>query len=455
MMTNVPLWFTGMVFVLLYVAIVLEDWLQWNRALLAVGGALLLWGLWALGEHPKGEVFQALERSALKTSPIVLFLLSVMMVVEWIQQNGGFDVLQKWLIHDNALQEVWRLTWLTFLLSAIIDNMTATLIMLAIVKGRYLERDRQWTLVSLVVLAANAGGAWSPIGDVTTTMLWIAGKVSAWGLIKGGLVAAILNCLVPLLLCTKTFMAPGLSKGNASPGDELCKGALSRVESAHSPQDAKGLKVSRKGLILSMGLGLMLLIPIGAHFLECSPSLLAFLSVLMVAVFLDPFLGPFLSRMGPRVRPPSLPQSHGGMHHAFFKLDWFSVAFIFGILMCMGVLEEAGILTHLSKWMHAYLGEVFNQVFTLGLLSAFLDNIPLVSASLGLFDSSLYERDHALWLLLAYCAGTGGSLLILGSAAGIVAMGQEGLKFTWYLKHFTLKALGGYLAGALVFWLLG
>ena len=192
------------VFVIVYLAIILEEWLHWDRALLALGGAVCLWGLYAMSDLAPNQMGRALEETAFKTSQIVLFLLVVMMLVEWINENGGFEFLKKWLLHDSAIQEVWRVTWVTFFLSAVIDNMTSTLIMLAIVKGRYLEKDRQWTLVSLVVLAANAGGAWSPIGDVTTTMLWIAGKVSPLGLIKGGFFAAVLNCLIPLLLCSSS-----------------------------------------------------------------------------------------------------------------------------------------------------------------------------------------------------------------------------------------------------------
>lgn len=429
------LWLIAIFFLLIYMAIVLEEWLQWDRTLLALGGAVLLWGLYASTQPTFSETRKTLENSAEKTSQIVLFLLAVMMLVEWIRENGGFVLLQKWLLHDSALQELWRITWVTFFLSAVIDNMTSTLVMLAIIKARHLERDRQWTLVSMVVLASNAGGAWSPIGDVTTTMLWIAGMVSPLGLIQGGFVAAMLNCLLPLLLCTRIFMG---------------------VQPAHKRESFWRVDASVTGLehfqyvILFIGLILMLLIPLIAHLTHWAPAMVDVLCLLGLACVLDPLLA-MAKRRG---QTQALPRPHVKLISAFFKIDWPSIVFILGILLCMDLLHEAGVLAHLSKFMHDYLGQEFNQIFALGLLSAFLDNIPLVSASMNMFSLSVYPLDHSLWLLLAYCAGTGGSLLILGSAAGIVAMGQEGLKFAWYLRNFTFKALVGYVGGAGVFWLM-
>lgn len=429
------LWLIATFFLLIYMAIVLEEWLQWDRTLLALGGAVLLWGLYASTQPTLSEALKTLVHSAEKTSQIVLFLLAVMILVEWIRENGGFVLLQKWLLHDSALQELWRITWVTFFLSAVIDNMTSTLVMLAIIKARHLERDRQWTLVSMVVLASNAGGAWSPIGDVTTTMLWIAGMVTPLGLIQGGFAAAVLNCLLPLLLCTRLFMG-------------------SRASQMRSPLPTSDSSLTGPGgfehLVLSMGLVLMLMIPVLAHLTNWPPAMVAVLCLLALACVVDPWLSKAKSRETPKVAA----KSHTRLISAFFKIDWPSIVFILGILLCMDLLHEAGVLAHLSKFMHDYLGQEFNQIFALGLLSAFLDNIPLVSASMNMFSLSVYPLDHGLWLLLAYCAGTGGSLLILGSAAGIVAMGQEGLKFAWYLRNFTFKALVGYIGGTGVFWLM-
>jgi len=426
------LWLIAVVFILIYLAIVMEEWLQWDRTLLAFGGAVFLWGLFASTQEMPQEVLKALVDSSTKTSQIVLFLLAVMVLVEWIRENGGFVVLQNWLLNDSAIQEVWRVTWVTFFLSAVIDNMTATLIMLAIIRGRHLERDRQWTMVSLVVLAANAGGAWSPIGDVTTTMLWIAQRVSPMGLIQGGLVPAVLNCLLPLVLCTRVF-------------------TVSSASHMRAPVLASGTGLTGleqfQNLILLLGLLLMLLIPVLAHLTGLAPAMVAMVCLLVLAGVLDPCL----SRMKRQLPTPQSPKSHAKLTDVFFKIDWSSLVFILGILLCMDVLHESGLLDLLSKLLHVYLGHEFNQIFVLGLLSAFLDNIPLVSASMSMFDASVYPLDHGLWLFLAYCAGTGGSLLILGSAAGIVAMGQEGLKFAWFLKNFSLKALVGYVAGAWVF----
>jgi Na+/H+ antiporter NhaD/arsenite permease-like protein len=445
-----PIWLTTGVFLFFYVAIVLEEWLGANRVLLALGGAVTLWGLLAYLQDPFFKTFQALQKSAHQTAQITLFLLCVMMLVEWIRQNQGFERLRDWLLHDSAIEEVWRLTWLTFFLSAVIDNMTSTLIMLTIIKGRYLEPRRQWTLVSLIVLASNAGGAWSPIGDVTTTMLWIEGKVSAWGLIRGGVLAALVNCLIPLLLCTPIFRGKSASHMRSPLSTRL------RPSQPSTQLMQPLVHLSKEGMVLSLGLLLIVMIPLASHLLDLAPSMVAFSSLLIVALLIDPIFYAIKntqSHQPPRqgINPST---EHFGVLRTFLKLDWSSVFFIFGILLCMGVLDETGFLSLLSGAMHEHLGAVFNQALTLGFLSAFLDNIPLVSASLGIYDPSLYPLDHPVWLLLAYCAGTGGSLLILGSAAGIVAMGQEGLKFTWYLLHFSWKALLGYLAGAFIFWLM-
>jgi len=440
-----PIWSIAGVFLLFYLAIILEDWLGFNRVLLALSGALTLWGLLAYVQEPLRGTFEALEKSGHQTAQITLFLLSVMMLVEWIRQNEGFSLLKAWLLCESAIEEVWRLSWLTFFLSAVIDNMTSTLIMLAIIRGRYLEPQRQWTLASLIVLASNAGGAWSPIGDVTTTMLWIQGKVTAWGLIHVGFLPAIMNCLIPLLLCTPIFMV------RKAPLTRSTQDEQGPAPESHPVVKPNAEHALQERLVLGLGLGLIVLIPMVSHILELDPSLVAFASLLVVVLLVDPLLH-WLQRTQPRPDKTHTASKHRGVLRTFLKLDWSSVFFIFGILMCMGVLDEIGFLSVISNLMHRYLGADFNQALTLGFLSAFLDNIPLVSASLGMFDAQLYPRDHPLWLFLAYCAGTGGSLLILGSAAGIVAMGQEGLKFFWYLKNFSWKALAGYLAGAIVFW---
>ncbi len=412
-------------FVLAYLAIALEHPIGINKSASALFGAGALWTIYAVvGSSSHSVVGSELNESLVATAQIVFFLMGAMTIVEVVDAHDGFEVITSRIKTTKLSSLMWMIGFVTFFLSAILDNLTSTIVMISLVKKLLDKREDRLFFAGLIVIAANAGGAWTPIGDVTTTMLWIGGQVTAVEIMKGLLLPSLVNLIVPL---TVTSYMLG-SRSVVSP---------EKVEDANKVPTTQ----FERNLMFYMGLGILVLVP-----------------VFKTVTHLPPFMGilfglGFLWTIGDLVhgKTDDPTKQRLTIASALTRIDIGSVVFFVGILLAVATLEHAHILSALAHWLEQTIGRHDVIVLTIGLVSAIVDNVPLVAASMGMFSLTQYPPDSFLWEFLAYCAGTGGSILIIGSAAGVAAMGLEKIDFGWYLKKISWLALIGYLAGALVY----
>jgi Na+/H+ antiporter NhaD/arsenite permease-like protein len=410
------------IFVVAYAAIALEHPIGINKSASALLAAGLLWTIYAVATGDNTQVGHKLDESVASTAQIVFFLIGAMTIVEVIDAHDGFEVITALIRTTSQVTLIWLIGFVTFFLSAILDNLTTTIVMISLIQKLIARRDDRLLFASLIVIAANAGGAWTVIGDVTTTMLWIGGQISPLKIMSAVFLPSLLNLLVPLAFISislkgKTIAAP--------------------------PKDNGVLAVDRfeRNLMFYLGLGTLIAVP-------------AFKAVTHLA----PFMG-ILFGLGVLWLVGEIVHRHKDEHvrqpltlvHALARIDMSSVVFFVGILLAVACLEHAGLLSLLAKWLDAMLGRQEIIVVVLGLLSAIIDNVPLVAATMGMYDLAHYPPDSFIWEFIAYCAGTGGSILIIGSAAGVAAMGLERIEFLWYARRIAVPALAGYLAGAVVY----
>ena len=449
------------VFVIGYLAITLEHSLKIDKlipalVMMAFSWALISFGIddfstwFDSGKHALLSNFEAFEHAEKmhileenllhhlgKTAEILVFLLGAMTIVEIIAYFNGFSTIKNFIKTKSKVKLLWIFAVLAFVLSAIIDNLTATIVLISLLQKIIHDRKMRLWFAGLIVIAANAGGAFSPIGDVTTTMLWIANKVTTINLFAYLLVPSIVCMVVP------TFIASQLS---------VFKGTLELDSSAEEP-------TSRfSGRMLYLGLAAIVFVPIFKMATHLPPYVGMMLSLGVVAIFAELYSSTrfSLSELDKEGSDGSVHVSP--VHHSLSKIELPSILFFLGILMAVAALESLGVLFGFANWLKVStpaLGTEIDPagisdlvVLLLGVGSAVIDNVPLVAASLGMFSEPL---DHELWHFIAYSAGTGGSMLIIGSAAGVVAMGMEKINFFWYLKKISWLALVGFLAGALTF----
>ena len=430
-------------FILGYACIALEHPLKVNKTATAL---LLGTALWAVFSFCNGIFRPDLEPSQWRffitdnlidnlgeTAEIVFFLMGAMTIVTLIEDYQGFRIITDKIVTTNKKKLLWELSLLTFFLSALLDNMTTAIVMCALLSKLIADKKERWLFAGMVILAANAGGAWSPIGDVTTIMLWIGGQVTTINIMVKTLVASLVCMAVPVIIVGATL-----------------KGDITRPESEQSGVD---VPVHLRRLILIMGIAALIFVPIFKTITHLPPYLgmLFGLGVLWVTTEI---ISRKYEKDGHR-----LPTAVSTLEH----IDVPTILFFLGILMAVACLKDAGILASLATGLdNTFLGmKMGNEPvgffiidLIIGVLSSVVDNVPLVAAVMGMYplgDGALFAVNHPFWEFLAYCAGTGGSLLIIGSAAGVAVMGMEKIDFIWYLKNITLKALVGYLAGAIVF----
>lgn len=361
-----------------------------------------------------------------KTAEILIFLIGAMAIVELVDHFDGFEIIGNTIQTNRKLPLLWVLSFVAFFLSAVIDNLTATLVLIAIIKKIGLEKtDRLW-YVSFIVIAANAGGAWSPVGDVTTTMLWIENKITTLKLILTLFVPSLLNLLIPLLIAS--FLP-------------VFKGSIER-QSSEKPSDKTALTA------LLLGLTLIVLVPIFKTLTHLPPYVGMMLSLAIFSLWAEIYTNRKISftdvssSQGFHGKSPTL--------KALTRIEIPTLLFFLGILMTVAALETSGIIHSFGQMVSENMHwQLFSAV--LGLSSAVIDNVPLVAASIGMLGDA--GKDAAVWHWLAYTAGTGGSLLIIGSAAGVVAMGIENISFSWFLKKISWIALLGYLSGLFILYL--
>ncbi len=360
-----------------------------------------------------------------KTAEILFFLIGAMAIVEMIDHFEGFNSINRLIKTNKKITLLWIISLIAFFLSSIIDNLTSTIVLITIIRKILHETsDRMW-FSGLIVIAANAGGAWTPIGDVTTTMLWMAEKVTTQKLILLLSIPSFINMLVPLIIAS--FMP-------------VFKGNVTKIED-------DGLKKQYSSIILIAGLVLIILVPIFKTTTHL-PTYIGMMLSLSIFAVLAEILSNRMIRLKSEVERKE--EHTGPTLSALSKIDIPSVLFFLGVLMTVSAMESIGTISNFGQTVSQYIPEKL-FVTLLGLCSAVIDNVPLVAASIGMFTAA---PDANVWHFIAYAAGTGGSILILGSAAGVVAMGMEKISFIWYLKNISLLAIAGYFAGIGVFLLL-
>ncbi|MES2770720.1 MAG: sodium:proton antiporter NhaD [Pseudomonadota bacterium] len=426
------------IFVITYAAIAFEHPLRINKSASALIGAGLLWTIYALSIGDAAQLSAQLGESLISTAQIVFFLMGAMAIVEVVDAHNGFDVITARIKTSKLSSLMWIIGFVTFFLSAILDNLTTTIVMISLVQKMLDKHDDRLFFAGIIVIAANAGGAWSPIGDVTTTMLWIGGQITSLGIMQGVFLPSLVSMLVPLavtanILRNRVVIAPQkVTEPDMSHASQAM--VHSSVHSCHS-------SVFERNLMFFAGLGILLLVPF-----------------FKVVTHLPPFMGIFFGLgivwlIGDLVhrRKDEETKQRLTLVHALTKIDMSSLVFFIGILLAVAALEHTHILSALAHWLDTVVGRQDVIVLLIGLVSAVVDNVPLVAASMSMYSLADYPTDHFLWEFLAYCAGTGGSILIIGSAAGIAAMGMEKIHFFWYVKRVSGLALLGYFSGAAVY----
>lgn len=412
------------IFIIGYAAISIEHTLRIDKLIPALLMMTITWALisfWSPDQHLLTE--QLLHHFG-KTTEILIFLMGAMAIVEMIDYFDGFKVVQSFIRVKTAYRLLLVISIVAFVLSAIIDNLTATIVLISILRKMVADKELRMWMAGFVVIAANAGGAWSPIGDVTTTMLWITGKVSSLKLIEHIFLPSVINLAIPLLIATRIKIFNQV------------------IATSHTIE-----KTKVSSLILFSGLGLIIFVPIFKTITHLPPYMGMMFSLAIFAI-----IGELLSKRQLNLSSLNEQGGHvGPTLRALSKIEMPSILFFLGILMTVAGMEQLGMIEKMGENVLAAGISKELYISILGITSAVIDNVPLVAASIGMFTDTI---DADAWHFIAYTAGTGGSILIIGSAAGVVAMGMENIGFGWYLKRFSVITLAGYLGGVLTFLLL-
>jgi Na+/H+ antiporter NhaD/arsenite permease-like protein len=409
----------AVVFVFCYVMIALEHPIKINKSATALIAAGLMWTLYSLA-CPDGihHVVEQLTEKLAETAAIVFFLISAMTIVEVTDSHGGFEIITSRIKAAKLPSLLWVIGFITFFLSSILDNMTTTIVMVALMKGLLKHHNQRLFFAGIIVIAANAGGAWSPIGDVTTTMLWIGGQVTTLNIMKTTFLASMASMMVPLVV------ASFILKGDVEPPARVECGEINTTK-------------FEKTVMFFMGMGCLIFVPIFKTLTHLPPYLGILLALGMLWL-----VGDLLHR-----NKTAKVKEHLTLTRALRRIDMASVVFFIGILLAVATLSANGMLPALAQWLDVKVGNQSVIVVIIGLVSAVVDNILLVAASMGMYPLAQFPPDSFLWEFMAYCAGTGGSILIIGSAAGVAAMGLEKIEFFWYARRIGPLALAGYFSG--------
>jgi Na+/H+ antiporter NhaD/arsenite permease-like protein len=409
------------VFIAGYIAIAFEHPLKLNKAASALITGVLCWTIYILQSGSAHTVSEELLHHVGEIGSILFFLLGAMTIVELIDTHNGFDIITQQIKTTSKQKLLFIVTVLTFLLSALLDNLTTAIVMTSLCCKILNEKEDRLWFAGMIVIAANAGGAWSPLGDVTTTMLWIGGQITALNIMKQLILPSIAVCIIPALIIAYRFKG---KKFDAIPA------------SVFTPKEKREGRV-----ILFSGLGFLVFVP-------------AFKTL----THLPPFMGMLLALGFMWVITTIIHKSKEAevaekftVARALQKIDTPSILFFLGILLAVSALQSFGLLKDAANTLNATLKNHYLIGTALGLFSAVVDNVPLVAASQGMYDLATYPTDHPFWEFLALTTGTGGSVIIIGSAAGVAVMGIEQIDFMWYLKKISWLALIGFVAGILVF----
>jgi Na+/H+ antiporter NhaD/arsenite permease-like protein len=409
-------------FILGYIAIALEHPIKINKAASALVTAAVCWALVALFTKDKHVAVESLTEHLGELSGILFFLLGAMTIVELIDAHDGFLIITDKIQTTNKKKLVWIISIITFLLSAVLDNLTTTIVLISLLRKLVDDRKDRLLFAGLVIISANAGGAWSPIGDVTTTMLWIGGQVTAGNIIVKTFLPGVICMVIPTLMISRRM-----------------KGKLERPAAPGQPLSIVPKK--ERNVVFWLGISSLLFVPV-------------FKSVTHLPPYMGVLFGLGILWIITEMIHSGRDEEEKGLlsvNHALRKIDTPSILFFLGILLSIGALQSVGLLNNLASWMDTAIGNINAITILIGLLSAVVDNVPLVAATQGMYSLEQFPTDHYFWEFLAYCAGTGGSALVIGSAAGVAAMGLEKIEFMWYVRNISWLALTGYFAGAAAF----
>lgn len=420
-------------FVIGYFFIAMEHPFKIDKAASAVLTGVICWVLLIIGKETilagmdMEQIDAALLEHVGEIAAILFFLMGAMTIVELVDAHRGFEVVTDKINTNNKVKLLWIISIISFFFSAVLDNLTTSIVMATLIRKLINKKEDIWVFGGMVVIAANAGGAWSPIGDVTTIMLWIGGQITALKIMIKVLVPSIICLVIPLVILS--FRE---------------KGHVQKPSSDQLQHEVHHVSSFEQKLVFWMGILGLLFVPVFKSVTHLPPFLgmMFSLGVLWVTTEL------LHRRMKPEPNNKLLVAS------VICRIDTPSVLFFLGILLAVSSLQTAGHLAQLAMAMDEHIGKLYVINTLIGLLSAVVDNVPLVAGAMGMYPLSVYPTDHAFWELLAYCAGTGGSVLIIGSAAGVAIMGILKIDFIWYLKKISLLALAGYLAGVLAYYFL-
>ena len=432
------------VFVIGYACIALESVTKVNKAAVALLMFVACWALYMVdpasylpgtaAAEILGKVNSIIEAHLGSTSTTLFFLMGAMTIVEIVDQNGGFNFVRKALHTESKRALLWKISFMAFFLSAILDNMTTTIVMIMVLRKLVADHNDRLIYASLVVIAANAGGAFSPIGDVTTIMLWNKSLITSAGVIKEIFIPSVIAIVVPAIVLQ--FSLHGKLAAAGGP-------AVNSESNAFTDRQRK--------VIFFLGVGGLIFVPIFRYLTNLPP----FVGILLVLALLWVTTELFYRHLRGKEEKGSMNKR---VSNVLSKIDMSTILFFLGILMAVSCLEEVGVLGAVGKWLNQVSsGNHYIVTGTIGVISSIVDNVPLVAGCMGMYPLAAtgdFAVDGIFWQLLAYCAGVGGSMLIIGSAAGVVAMGLEKISFGWYMKHISWIAFLGYIAGIFSYFLL-
>ena len=424
------------VFVLGYLAIALEHPLRIDKAASALITGVLCWALLVLGGseifpsigHISHHIEENLLHHLAEIASILFFLLGAMTIVELVDAHEGFSVITDRIKTKNKVKLLWIITILTFFFSAVLDNLTTSIVMISLLRTLIKDKETRWIFAGMVIIAANAGGAWSPIGDVTTTMLWIGDQLTVGTIVSQLIIPSMVALIVPMTIMSF-----------------IMKGEVERPIKVNVAEHYTDPTTPfERNLVFIAGVLGLLFVPVFKTYTHLPPfmGMMFSLGVLWV-----------ITEVIHRSKNYET-KSHLSVIGVLRKVDTASVLFFLGILLAVSALQTAGHLKEMAGFLDEQIGDIFTINIVIGLLSAIVDNVPLVAAAMGMYEISadgVFAQDGTFWQFLAYCAGTGGSALIVGSAAGVAVMGLEKIDFIWYLKRISLLAIAGYLAGAFTY----
>ena len=431
------------VFIIGYFFIAIESVTKVNKAAIALLMFVACWTLFMIDPTlylPEAKTTQignvvggTIEHHLGSTATTLFFLMGAMTIVELVDQNGGFNFVRDWVKTRHKKLLLWRVAFLTFFLSAILDNLTTSIVMIMILRKLIPDQLDRFKYAALVIIAANSGGAFSPIGDVTTIMLWNKGVITAAGVIMEIFVPSLVSMVVPAYIISLSL-----------------KGTMDISEIRKENTDVEDLTDGQRKAVFYLGVGGLIFVPIFKTITHLPP----FVGILLVLGILWTVTEVFYSKL-----PDTNVNKKGTMKRVtnmLTRIDMSTILFFLGILMAVACLETIGVLTQLGQGLNeTFNGNHYLVTGIIGVLSSIVDNVPLVAGCMGMYPVEAagdMAVDGIFWQLLAYCAGVGGSILIIGSAAGVVVMGLEKISFGWYMKHISWIALAGYLAGMLCYW---